>query len=136
MQEAYSTISEISQETFSGIRVVMTFVKEAHFLKKFSDANDDYRSANMELVKVFGFFFPLVTFLSGITTLILLRYGGERVLDGSMSPGDFVAMFSYLQMLVWPMVGAGCGPRVCVLLWGTSNCSSGIDGRWSTGQRR
>ena len=107
VQESYSKLSEISQESLSGIRVVMTFVKEAHFLKKFADANNDYRVANMELVKVFGFFFPLVTFLSGITTVILLRFGGESVLDGSMSPGDFVSMFSYLQMLVWPMVGAG-----------------------------
>jgi ATP-binding cassette subfamily B protein len=107
VQAAYSSISEVAQESFSGIRVIKTFVVEPHFLKKFADANNDYRAANMELVKVFGFFFPLVTFLSGVTSVILLRFGGERVLDGAMSPGDFVAMFSYLQMLVWPMVGAG-----------------------------
>jgi len=107
VQEKYSTMSEISQETVSGIRVVKSFVKEAYFLKKFADSVDDYLTANMELVKVFGFFFPFIAFLSGITSLILLRFGGVHVLDGAMSAGDLVAMFSYLQMLIWPMTGAG-----------------------------
>ncbi|MFA6507256.1 MAG: ABC transporter ATP-binding protein [Treponemataceae bacterium] len=107
VQEAYSKLSEIAQESVSGIRVITTFVKEEYFTRKFTDANDEYLIANMALTKIFGFYFPLISFLSGLTTLILLRFGGVRVLDGSMSPGELVAMFSYLQMLIWPMVGAG-----------------------------
>ena len=106
-QEAYSTLSDVVQETFSGIRVVKSFVKELWFVKMFADANDDYREANMALVRIFGLFFPLISFLSGLTTLILLLVGGGRVVDGRMSPGELVAMFSYLQMLIWPMLGAG-----------------------------
>lgn len=107
VQEAYSTLSDIAQESFAGIRVVKSFVVDRWFAAKFADANDEYRQANMALVKVHGFFFPLITFLSGLTTLILLRVGGGMVIDGRMSAGEFVAMFSYLQMLIWPMLGAG-----------------------------
>jgi len=106
-QEAYSALSETVQETFAGIRVIKSFVKGSWFVKKFADTNDDYRKANMELVKIFGLFFPLISFLSGITTLILLLAGGSRVIEGRMSAGTLVAMFSYLQMLIWPMVGTG-----------------------------
>jgi ATP-binding cassette subfamily B protein len=107
VQAIYSRLSEIAQETMSGIRVVKAFVKEEKFASDFSEQNDEYRDASMGLVKVFGFFFPLISFLSGLTTLILLAVGGNAVIRNTMSAGDIVAMLSYLQMLVWPMIGAG-----------------------------
>jgi ATP-binding cassette subfamily B protein len=106
-QEAYSKMSDTVQETFAGIRVVKSFVKEWWFIKKFADTNDDYRAANMSLTRIFGFFFPLVSFLSGLTIIIMLLVGGIRVVEGNMSPGSLVALFRYLQMLIWPIMGAG-----------------------------
>jgi len=106
-QETYSKMSDNAQETFSGISVIKSFVKEWWFVKKFADSNDDYRKANMELVRLFGFFFPFVTFLSGFTILIMLLVGGIRVINGEMTPGSLVAMFRYLSMLIWPLMGAG-----------------------------
>jgi ATP-binding cassette, subfamily B, multidrug efflux pump len=106
-REAYSKLSDNAQETFAGIRVVKSFVKEWWFIKKFADSNDDYRKANMELVRLFGFFFPFIQFLSGLTVLIMLAVGGLRVINGLMTPGSLVAMFRYLNMLIWPLMGAG-----------------------------
>jgi ATP-binding cassette subfamily B protein len=106
-REAYSKLSDNAQETFAGIRVVKSFVKEWWFIKKFADSNDDYRKANMELVRLFGFFFPFIQFLSGFTVLIMLAIGGMRVINGLMTPGSLVSMFSYLNMLIWPLMGAG-----------------------------
>jgi ATP-binding cassette subfamily B protein len=107
VQEGFSRVSEAAQETFSGIRVIKSFVKEKFFLNKFREINEDYQRRNLSLVRIWGLFFPVVTFLSGLTTLILLRFGGERVILGRLSPGDFVAVLSYLEMLIWPMLGAG-----------------------------
>ena len=107
VQEVYSKLSEIAQETFAGMRVVKAFVKEGHFSKRFSATNDDYKDATMELVKTFGFFFPLISFLAGISTAILLHTGGNAVLVNKMGPGDIIAMISYLEMLIWPLMGAG-----------------------------
>jgi ATP-binding cassette subfamily B protein len=106
-QEAYSKMSDTAQETFAGLRVVKSFVKEWWFLKKFAADNDEYRRASMELVRLFGLFFPLVTFLSGLTILLMLVMGGIRVINGLMTPGSLVAMFQYLGMLIWPLMGAG-----------------------------
>ncbi|MDR2048476.1 MAG: ABC transporter ATP-binding protein/permease [Treponema sp.] len=106
-QETYSAMSDTVQETFAGIRVIKSFVKESWFVKKFGKANDDYRDANMDLVKLYGGFFPFISFLAGLTTLILLFTGGRRVVLGYLSPGALVALFSYLQMLIWPLMGAG-----------------------------
>jgi ATP-binding cassette subfamily B protein len=106
-QETYSSMSGIVQETFAGIRVVKSFVKEWSFLRRFADTNDDYRKANMALAKLYGGFFPLIFFFSGLTSVILLLVGGIRVVEGFMSPGQLTALFRYLQMLIWPLMGAG-----------------------------
>ena len=105
--QTYSAMSDTVQETFAGIRVVKSFVKEWWFNKKFGRANDDYRDANMDLIKIYGIFFPLVSFFAGLTTLLLLLIGGRRVVLGYLTAGELVALFSYLQMLIWPLMGAG-----------------------------
>jgi ATP-binding cassette subfamily B protein len=107
VQEVFSKMSDIAQETFAGMRVVKAFVKESYFGKRFSDTNDDYRDSVMDLVKTFGFFFPLIAFLAGVSTVILLLVGGNATTRNRMSPGDIIAMISYLEMLVWPLMGAG-----------------------------
>ena len=107
IQEIYSRLSEIAQETMAGIRVIKAFVKEDLFADRFAASNDDYRDASLSLAKVFGFFFPFITFLSGLTILILLLAGGSAVVENRMSAGDIVAMLAYLEMLIWPMMGAG-----------------------------
>ena len=105
--ETYSAMSDTVQETFAGMRVVKSFVKESWFTQKFAKTNDDYRDANMALIKIFGIFFPLVSFFAGLTAIILLLIGGRRVVLGYLTAGDLVALFSYLQMLIWPLMGAG-----------------------------
>ncbi len=107
VQEGFATVSQQAQEVFSGIRVIKSFVKETYFLDRFRAANDSYQNRNMRLVRVWGVFNPAVTFLAGLTSLILLWVGGQAVILHDMSPGSFVAVFSYLSMLIWPMLGAG-----------------------------
>ncbi|MDR2602861.1 MAG: ABC transporter ATP-binding protein/permease [Spirochaetaceae bacterium] len=106
-QAAYSATSEAVQETFAGIRVIKSFVKENFFIKRFSALNDDYKAANVSLVKTQGFFLPLAAFFAASTQIIVILLGGRLVILGDMSGGEFVALFSYLQMLIWPVYGAG-----------------------------
>jgi ATP-binding cassette subfamily B protein len=106
-QENYSALSDTVQETFAGIHVVKSFVQESFFVKKFAENNEDYKKANMAVVKLHGGFFPFVTFLAGLTTLIVLLAGGRNVVLGAMSAGSLVALLSYIQMLIWPLLGAG-----------------------------
>ncbi len=107
VQDSYSSISERVQELLSGIRVIKTFRKEDHFLEQFDKDNTDYWEANMSLTKIWGGIFPIVMFLSGVTVSLLLYFGGKQVVLGTLAPGDFVAVLSYLGMLTWPMMGAG-----------------------------
>lgn len=107
VQEGFSAMSDLAQESITGIRVLKIFVQEKAFVKRFMEKNKDYSDRNMSLVKSFGFFFPAVSFLAGLTTLIFFLLGGRSVMEGALSPGEFTAFFAYLQMLIWPMLGAG-----------------------------
>ena len=107
VQEGFSALSDMAQETFTGIRVLKTFVQESSFGKRFLEKNADYSNRNMVLVRTWGVLFPAVGFLAGITSLILILLGGRAVIEGTLSPGEFTAFLAYLQMLIWPMLGAG-----------------------------
>ena len=82
VQESYSALSEFAQEHLAGNRVIKAFTQEARVDGRFLDANLRYREANMKLVKLWGFFFPVITALAGISGLILLYVGGRAVMAG------------------------------------------------------
>ncbi|MCX8013002.1 MAG: ABC transporter ATP-binding protein/permease [Rectinema sp.] len=107
VQDIYGKLSNIAQESLAGIRVVQSFVKERYFQNKFDATNIEYKKATMDLVKTFGFFFPFISFLAGLSTVLLILFGGNASLKNKMSAGALVAMLSYLEMLVWPLMGAG-----------------------------
>ena len=107
VQEAYSSLSTFVQEHLSGNRVIKAFVLESKKDAQFLEANQRYKDANMRLVRLWGFFFPLISALSGISVLLLLYFGGLAVLHHRLSLGEFTASLSYLTMLIWPLMGAG-----------------------------
>ena len=107
VQEGFASLNALVQETLSGIRVFKTLSREQYAVKKFAESNDEYMDRTMSLVRIWGLFFPLINFLAGCTSLLLLRFGGLQVINGDLSAGDFAAVLSYLNLLVWPMMGAG-----------------------------
>ncbi len=107
VQESFSGLTDTVQENFSGIRVIKSFVQEREELKKFNESNQLLFDKNMSLVKVYGMFLPFVQFVSAISFLIVIGYGGSLVINGSISLGDFIAFHAYLQLLVWPMMAMG-----------------------------
>jgi len=107
VQEAFSSLTDTVQENFSGIRVIKSFIQEKEELKKFNLSNQLLFEKNMSLVKIYGMFLPFVQFVSAISFLIVIGYGGSLVIKGDISLGDFIAFHAYLQLLVWPMMAMG-----------------------------
>ncbi|MCK5673520.1 MAG: ABC transporter ATP-binding protein, partial [Spirochaetales bacterium] len=71
VQEGFSRLTENVQETLSGIRVIKSFAREDYFQNKFFKTNEEYKNSNMRLVRLWGFFFPLINFISGISIMLL-----------------------------------------------------------------
>lgn len=107
VQQAFSKLTDMVQENFSGIRVIKSFVQESKEYEKFIKENMNNFDANMSLVRVWGSFFPLVEFIASLSFIILVALGGVFVIYGDISLGDFIAFNMYLGSLVWPMMAVG-----------------------------
>jgi ATP-binding cassette subfamily B protein len=107
VQEAFSDLSDNAQETFSGMRVIKSFVREQSTQDQFNLINEENFTVNMKLAKVFGLMHPLLGFITMLSTLIALVYGGYLVIYESITVGAFVTFFMYVGMLSWPMMAIG-----------------------------
>lgn len=107
VQEAFSSLTDMVQESISGIRVIKSFVQEKSEIEKFSTFNDGYVKRNMELIRVWGLMFPMVAFIGSLSFLLALYFGGMLVIDEQLSLGQFVSFVSYLGLLTWPMMAVG-----------------------------
>lgn len=107
IQEQFSAMTTLAQENVSGMRVVKAYNQEQAFIQRFRVANDDYVQRCLSLVKIWGLFGPLLTFLLGLSAVGLLWYGGRQVIQGSLTLGELVAFIAYLAMLTWPTIALG-----------------------------
>ncbi len=106
-QEAVSNLTDFVQESFSGVRVIIAFVRERSELKAFTKANKATMEKNLDIVRLQSIVMPLLDVVIGASTLITLVYGGYLVLYGKITLGRFVAFHQYINMLVWPMLACG-----------------------------
>jgi ATP-binding cassette subfamily B multidrug efflux pump len=107
VQAAFSDLTDKVQENMSGIRVVKSFVQEKQEIDKFLQSNENYIDKNMRLIKVFGFMFPLVTFIASLSYIIVIGYGGMLVIQDELTLGQFTSFIAYLGLLTWPMMAIG-----------------------------
>ncbi|MDR7857297.1 ABC transporter ATP-binding protein [Tissierella sp.] len=107
VQESFSDLTDTTQESFSGIRVIKSFVQEELVLNKFSEVNNDNLKKNLDLVLVSGTFHPFIQFISSVSFLLVIFFGGKEVILNRITLGDFIAFNSYLGLLIWPMMALG-----------------------------
>ena len=107
VQAHLSTLSTYVQEDLSGIRVVQAYAQDANQINGFIATSADYMKKNLWLATLWGVFWPLMRVIAGLAAAVVLWLGGRKVLQGSMSLGEFVAFNGYLAMLTWPLMAVG-----------------------------
>jgi len=103
-QEAFSKLSDFSQESFSGISVIKAFVKEAKELMAFKALNRENEEANVDFTRASVLLRILVTLFVESVICIILGYGGYLVWDGSFNAGELMEFIGYFQAIVWPIM--------------------------------
>ena len=106
-QEAFSGLSDKVQESLAGIRVLKAFVQEEKDLASFDRASRNSMEKSLSSVKLWAVAGPFLDAVTGISLLLTLIFGGRMVLNEQISIGQFVALNSYIGMLVWPMIACG-----------------------------
>lgn len=107
VQEGFSNLTTAVEENVRGVRVIRSYNQEKGEISKFLSISRDYVTRNINLIKAWGMFFPLIFFFANLSIWIILRFGGVSVITGAISMGDFVAFQAYLLILVWPMIAIG-----------------------------
>ncbi len=107
IQSKLSHLTGITQEVFSGIRVVKSYNQEKSFGKYFERESEDYRNKNMALALVEAMFVPLMMVLIGMSTILVIYVGGLQVFDGTITTGNIAEFVIYINMLTWPVTAIG-----------------------------
>ncbi len=107
IQDYFAVLTSKAQENLSGVRVIRAYNQEKAEIADFSAHNRKYIALNLDMIKIFSMFYPLLFALAGSVNIIVLYFGGRSVIDERLSLGTLVAFFTYLSMLIWPMIALG-----------------------------
>ncbi len=103
-QAAFSSLSDFSQESFSGIAVVKAFVKETVELMSFKKLNKNNEETNVSHTKMATLLHILVTLFVESVICVILGYGGYLVYNGKFDAGQLVEFIGYFTSIVWPIM--------------------------------
>jgi ATP-binding cassette subfamily B multidrug efflux pump len=103
IQEQLSRLSSFVQERFSGIRVIKSYVREAHTNEVFAQESEGYKNNAMGLVKVQALFYPTMILLVGLSTILTVYVGGRQVINGSITSGNIAEFIVYVNQLTFPV---------------------------------
>lgn len=109
IQESLSALTTNAQETYSGIRVIKSFVQENAMLGFFTKNSEAYKSNAVGLAKVEAIYFPSITLLIGLSTLFTIMIGGLYYIHGGHNIGinTIVEFVIYINMLTFPVSAIG-----------------------------
>ena len=103
-QAAFSSLSDFSQESFSGIAVIKAFVKEGKELWAFKKLNVENEEKNIAHTKSSVLFRVMVTMFVESVVCVILGYGGYLVYVGSFNAGQLVEYIAYFNAVIWPIM--------------------------------
>jgi ATP-binding cassette, subfamily B, multidrug efflux pump len=107
VQQQMSVLSSHVQENLSGMHVVKAYSQEDYQTQQFIALNKDYEVKSMEMAKMRGIVNPVMQGVNALTVLIVIWYGGVRVVRGDLLVADIVAFIAYLNVLAWPTAAFG-----------------------------
>ena len=103
-QEAFSSLSDFSQETFAGIAVIKAFVKETHELLEFKKLSKKNEDINVSFTKLSMMLHVSLTLFIESITCVIVGYGGYLVWDGTLDAGSLVEFIGYFTTIIWPVM--------------------------------
>lgn len=103
-QEAFSMLSDFSQESFAGIAVIKAFVKEAHELIEFKKLTKNNEDRNVEYTKLSTLLHVALTLLIESVVCVILGYGGYLVHVETFKAAQLVEFIGYFTAVIWPIM--------------------------------
>ena len=103
IQQESAELAAVVEETVGGIRVVKGFAAEENQASRLSTEADDLYEVSIEAARIRARYWPVLDMLPNIGLILVLAYGGHRVMSGDLALGSLVAFNAYVALLVWPL---------------------------------
>ena len=107
IQEQLSALTTTAQESYSGIRVIKSFVQEQNMLRYFGVNSEQYRKSAINLSLTEAFYFPAMNLFIGVSMLCTVLIGGFFAIHGSVSTGNIAQFVIYINILRFPISSIG-----------------------------
>lgn len=104
MQKKLDNLNSGIQENITNVRVIKSFVRQDFETKKFENANSDLMNTTMRALKIVITTMPIMTLAMNITTLLVVWFGGNFVVGGSMGVGDLTAFTTYITQILMSLM--------------------------------
>ena len=103
LSDQTAKITTTAQENIAGVRLVKAFSREKHEISKFLKMNRKFYDLSMVQGKIIGDYFPPIEFLTNISLVVMIVFGGYLVMNENITIGVLVAFSGYIWNLIWPM---------------------------------
>jgi len=107
VQAILDRLNKVINESILGAALIRVLNTPQQEYNKFIDANTTARNLRLSIVKYLSIFIPVITTVSGLSSMLILLLGGHFVITGSMSLGDFSAFNSYIALMIFPIIMIG-----------------------------
>lgn len=104
MQKKLDNFNSGIQENITNVRVIKSFVRQDFETEKFENANSDLMNTTMRALKIVITTMPIMTLAMNITTLLVVWFGGNFVVGGSMGVGDLTAFTTYITQILMSLM--------------------------------
>ncbi len=104
MQKKLDNLNSGIQENITNVRVIKSFVRQDFETEKFENANSDLMNTTMRALKIVITTMPIMTLAMNITTLLVVWFGGNFVVGGSMGVGDLTAFTTYITQILMSLM--------------------------------
>ena len=104
MQRRLDRLNSGIQESLMNVRVVKSFVREAHEIEKFSRLNRDLKESSLRALRIVITTMPVMMFAMNVTTLAVVWYGGNIIIAGKMPVGDLTAFTTYIVQILMSLM--------------------------------
>lgn len=107
IQAQLSDLTTTAQESYSGIRVIKSFVQEKNMLGFFRNTSEQYKESAINLSLTEAIYFPSMNLFIGLSMLITVLIGGYMAIKGNVTPGNIAEFVIYINLLMFPISSIG-----------------------------
>jgi len=107
IQAQLSNLTSIAQESYSGIRVIKSYVQEEASIRHFEQESESYKDSSVSLAKTDALFQPTMALMIGLSVVLTIFIGGIQVIHGNITVGNLAEFVIYVNMLMFPFFSIG-----------------------------